>query len=146
MLKANKNNKINTTSNTILSEKTKFIGDIRFQGCLQIHGKVIGNITSDDNSSTVTVSSTGKVTGDIYSPIVNISGNIFGNIYSCKSLELSNGSNIDGDLSYNVIKVEAGSQVKGSLKHSYITNNNTNPTINKSIANLKPKELTKEVV
>lgn len=147
MFKKNESKDNNNISNTILSAKTKFVGNIRFQGCIQINGKVIGNITSDDNSSSiVTVSSTGTVTGDIHAPIVNVSGNITGNIYSCKSLKLSNGAHIDGDLSYNIIEIEAGSKIKGSLKHSYSANDNTGSTINKNIANLKLKETTKEAI
>lgn len=118
-----KTNKVDNNDHkltTIISAGSEIVGDLHFRGRLQIDGKVYGNLVADDDSSaSVIISEKGLVQGEISAPQVNIAGRVIGHIHACERLELSQTAEIDGDVFYNYIEMEKGSQVQGCLTSDY---------------------------
>ncbi|THB72753.1 MAG: polymer-forming cytoskeletal protein [Gammaproteobacteria bacterium] len=91
-------------------------GDINFEGGLHLDGKIEGHINAiADDVSTLTVSKTGEVTGDIRVPNVIINGVVEGNVYATNRLELSHDAKVHGNVYYNLIEMAVGAEVNGKM-------------------------------
>jgi len=141
----NKNKKDNPM--TIISSNTKIIGDICFQGKVQIDGHVTGNLMSEnDSSAMISISKSGILIGEVSVPIAHISGHVTGDIHTDESLKLSSSANIKGNLFYNMIEIEQGSQVQGKLMHSYLKDGKDRPVITKNRTVVKQKTNSADVL
>ena len=105
-----------TQIDSLLGQKTQINGDISFTGGLHIDAKVEGNITAPEESGSVlTLSEQGSIKGDVRVPNMIINGRIIGNVYAEEYLELALHAHITGNVYYNIIEMETGSEVNGSL-------------------------------
>lgn len=104
------------TIDTLVGQKAVFKGDLEFSGGLRVDGQVKGNvIAKDDSNSTVVVSETGQIEGNITVPHVVINGTINGNIKSGGRVELQAKSRIHGDVHYKAVEMELGASINGNL-------------------------------
>lgn len=104
------------TIDTLVGQKAVFKGDLEFSGGLRVDGQVKGNvIAKDDSNSTVVVSETGQIEGNITVPHVVINGAIHGNIKSGGRVELQAKSRINGDVHYKAVEMELGASINGNL-------------------------------
>lgn len=104
------------TIDTLVGQKAVFKGDLEFSGGLRIDGNVKGNvIAQDDGSSTVVLSESGEVEGNINVPHVVINGVINGNIKSNGRVELQAKSRVNGDVHYKAVEMELGASINGNL-------------------------------
>lgn len=104
------------TIDTLVGQKAVFKGDLEFSGGLRVDGHIKGNvIAQDDSNSTVVVSESGQVEGNITVPHVIINGTINGNIKSGGRVELQAKSRINGDVHYKAVEMELGASINGNL-------------------------------
>src|SRR5690554_7534236 len=105
-----------SNNHTLISRSAKIIGDLYFDGELQIEGKICGNVIAEGEADAkVVVAENGVVEGNIQSPAAVINGNVKGDIYSSKHIELAAKAVIEGNIHYQSIEMVKGSQVNGGL-------------------------------
>lgn len=93
---------------------TKITGDVNFTGGLRIDGEVIGNIRpADDESSTLILSETGRIEGEVRVGHLVVNGTIMGPIFTTQTLELQSKAKVKGDVEYQVLEIQPGAVVEG---------------------------------
>jgi len=108
--------KTKLTTDTLISPETKIKGDIYFSGNLYVYGKIEGNIIADDTAkATITVGGQGQVVGNIHAPQISIHGRVDGNVYASQHVELTTSSEVSGNVYYNLMQMDRGAKVNGSL-------------------------------
>jgi cytoskeletal protein CcmA (bactofilin family) len=109
-----KNNRIDT----LIGEDTHISGDIGFTGGLRVDGSITGNLQSGDtDKSILTLSSKGKIEGDVQVPHLIIDGTITGNVYAAEHIELAANAQITGNVYYNLLEMAMGAEVNGQMIH-----------------------------
>ena len=88
-------------------------GDLRFQGAVQVDGKVIGNLVAREGM--VRVSAQGQVEGEIRAPHVVIDGEVIGDVHASGHLELGVRARVRGNLYYALMEMAMGAQIEGRL-------------------------------
>lgn len=104
------------TIDTLIGQKAVFKGDLEFTGGLRVDGHIKGNvIAKEESNSTVVISESGEVEGNITVPHVVINGTINGNIHSGGRVELQSKAKINGDVHYKAVEMELGASINGNL-------------------------------
>lgn len=105
------------TIDTLIGHKAEFTGDIAFSGGLRVDGKIIGNISckSGDGASSLVLSESGQVDGDIEVAHIVVNGTVNGSVHSAGKVELQPKAKVNGDLHYKIIEMQLGSVVNGGL-------------------------------
>jgi cytoskeletal protein CcmA (bactofilin family) len=102
---------------SIVGKSLTIEGNVKISQGIRIDGTLNGNIYQEDGmSATVAIAESGLINGNIYAQHVIISGKVKGDIYSLDRVELLKNAQIEGDISYGSIGVEAGASVLGKLK------------------------------
>jgi len=91
---------------TVVSEEFTIRGDLESEGTLHVEGKVVGTV----RASTIHVSRSGQIEGDIFCQYLNIKGSIKGNV-SCDEISLSESAVLTGALKYRRISIGKGAQI-----------------------------------
>lgn len=106
--------KVKNHIDTLIGAGTKIVGDISFTGGLRVDGEVVGNIRpSDEESSTLILSESGKIEGEVRVGHLVVNGSITGPIFAAQSLELQSKAKIKGDVEYLVLEIQPGAVVEG---------------------------------
>lgn len=101
---------------TLIAKGTLIVGDIHFHGNLEIEGEVEGNIVVEGSGDTrVRVLDEGLVKGEIQAPFVVVRGRVAGSIKAIGYVQLHATAVIEGHIRYNVLEMEKGAQVNGSM-------------------------------
>jgi cytoskeletal protein CcmA (bactofilin family) len=103
---------------TLIGKNTEINGDIMFSGGLRIDGKLTGNVAAREgggDSSLLTISEQGEVTGNVSVPHVVINGIVNGNVSSPGKVLLQSRAKIVGDVHYASIEMELGATVNGNM-------------------------------
>ncbi len=104
------------TIDTLIGKKTSFKGDIEFSGGLRVDGKISGSIAArDDTTSTLVLSESSEVEGNVTVPHVIVNGTVHGNVKSAVRVELQNKARIIGDVHYKEVEMALGATINGSL-------------------------------
>lgn len=88
-------------------------GDLRFQGAVQVDGKVFGNLIASEGM--VRVSVQGRVEGEIRAPHIVIDGEVVGDVHATGHLELGARAQVRGNLYYALMEMAMGAQIDGRL-------------------------------
>lgn len=116
--KSDKSNRSVGKSTTLLARSVEVLGNVKFDGHLEVEGKVVGDIYAEEGSDArVRVLEKGVVEGDVRAPNVVINGHITGDVYATKHLELAAHAVVNGNVHYQVIEMVKGAQVNGNLMH-----------------------------
>ncbi|MEM0955836.1 MAG: polymer-forming cytoskeletal protein [Pseudomonadota bacterium] len=108
-----------SNATTLVSRDTEIVGDIHFNGNLDIEGTVRGNIIATaGKDAVVRVVDKGLVEGEIHAPSVIINGTVTGDVHSSKHLELASKARVKGSVHYALVEMAIGAEVNGSLTHS----------------------------
>jgi cytoskeletal protein CcmA (bactofilin family) len=102
---------------TLIAKGTELEGDLHFKGNLEIEGRIIGNILSEDENARVRVLQGGSVEGEVWVAAVVVNGHIKGDIYASKQAKLASKAVVEGNIHYNLIEIEKGAEVVGSFVH-----------------------------
>ncbi len=108
---------------TLISEDSRFRGDISFSGGLEVQGSVKGQVVSEEPTAKVRVLNGGSVTGQISVPNVVINGSVKGDVFASSFVKLESGAIVEGNIYYNNLEVEKGATVSGSLVREVPTSN-----------------------
>lgn len=101
---------------TLIARGTHIVGDVQFEGCLEIEGQVTGNILAEAGSEArVRVLDAGLVRGELRVPTVVVSGTVEGDIHADKHIELAAKSVVEGNIHYTLLEIEKGAQVNGNF-------------------------------
>ncbi|HZX52954.1 MAG TPA: polymer-forming cytoskeletal protein [Pseudomonas sp.] len=90
-------------------------GNLRFQGAVQVDGKVSGNLLASEGM--VRVSVQGQVEGEVRAPHVLIDGEVIGDVHASAHLELGARARVRGNLYYGLMEMAMGAQIEGRLCH-----------------------------
>jgi cytoskeletal protein CcmA (bactofilin family) len=105
---------------TIVSTPVVIKGDLLYDGQVLFNGIIEGNLLVQPNAqskiNSVTVSSTGLVTGNVSGDYVIIEGRVFGDVISAENLCIRAGASVSGTISYRMIKIEEGAVITGFLQ------------------------------
>lgn len=102
---------------TLVGHNTKIVGDIYFEGGLHVDGLVEGNVNARDTGSRLSISERGQVQGEVRVPEVMLNGMVKGDVYASERVELGSKAKVEGNVYYNLIRMEAGATVNGKLVH-----------------------------
>lgn len=103
---------------TLISQKTEIVGDVKFKGGLQVEGVVKGNLIAEAGSGAVVrISDGGRVEGQINAPNVVVNGMVTGDIHAGEYIELAKKARIQGDVHYFMMEMVLGAEVNGKLIH-----------------------------
>ncbi|WP_406685349.1 polymer-forming cytoskeletal protein [Seonamhaeicola sp. MEBiC1930] len=121
MFSENKKNKMveNTSSQNIIAQGTKIVGDLNSEGDIRIDGAVEGNIKT---SGKVVVGKTGFVKGTLQGTDAYFEGKISGKLALSGTLTLKSSAHIEGEVIVGKLSVEPGATfnvtcvMKGTVK------------------------------
>lgn len=102
---------------TLIGKNTVVKGDVLFAGGLHVEGKIIGNITAEDEGGVLILSENGVVEGEVHVPNMVLNGLIEGDVHASQRVELAPKSRVHGNVYYNLIEMAMGAEVNGSLVH-----------------------------
>jgi len=104
-----------TGKTSLIAAGAEFAGDLRFQGAVQVDGRVSGNLLTSEGM--VRVSTEGQVEGEIRAPHIVIDGEVIGDVYAGEHLELGSRARVRGNLYYGLMEMAMGAQIEGRLCH-----------------------------
>ena len=110
-------NRKSTHMDTLVGHNTKVTGDFEFESGLHVDGLIKGNVTAAETGSRLSISERGCIEGEVHVPVLVLNGTVRGDVYVGESLELGAKARVEGDVYYNVIRMEAGATVNGKLVH-----------------------------
>ncbi len=103
---------------SLIGKNTQVTGDLDFSGGLLVDGKIVGNITAnEDDGATITISENGLVQGEIQIPNIFINGTVEGNVYASNHVELTKKARVYGNVYYKLFEMAMGAEVNGNLFH-----------------------------
>ena len=94
-----------------LTEDLEIDGDIRSAGPVDIMGRITGTVRAPD----VVVTASARISGLVMARNLSVLGTVKGAI-AAKSVSLSGSADVQADITYEAITIEAGAQFDGSLK------------------------------
>jgi cytoskeletal protein CcmA (bactofilin family) len=114
---------------TLIGEKSRLNGDIRFKGGLHVDGRVEGSVIAEGGAEDglVVVSERGSIKGTITAPKIVVNGTVDGDIVCSDKLELQEKARVTGNIQYQSIEMKIGAQVTGQLMVASTTRQATTP-------------------
>lgn len=104
---------------TFIDASTVIEGRIIFAESIRIDGKVMGGVQVEPGATgSVAVGPGAIVRGDIVAHRVLVAGTVQGNIQAMEIVQLMDGAQVTGDISYAAILIVHGASVNGSLTDS----------------------------
>lgn len=98
---------------SLIAAGAELLGDMRFQGAVQVDGRVIGNLQASEGL--VRVSVDGLVEGELRAPHIVIDGEVSGDVFASEHLELGVRARVRGNLHYGLMEMAKGAQIEGRL-------------------------------
>ncbi|MDX9703389.1 MAG: polymer-forming cytoskeletal protein [Candidatus Auribacterota bacterium] len=99
-----------STSETILSEDTRFKGSLEFSNKLTVNGHFEGNLNS---KGTLYIGSNGEVRAEIKVGTIVIEGKVWGNITADDKIEIRSSAELYGDIKANRLIISEGATFVG---------------------------------
>lgn len=122
MLHKKRKPKTGGTLETMIGSGTTVKGDVAFEGGLRVDGTVEGTVSAPEGSgSRLVISDQAFIDGEVKVPNVIINGRIKGNVHASERLELHTRARVEGDLFYEVIKMEEGAEIRGTCSQVSVT-------------------------
>jgi cytoskeletal protein CcmA (bactofilin family) len=117
-----KRNKPQSTIESLIGTTTVIEGDVVFTGGLRIDGQVKGNVVASsgntDANSTLVVSESARIEGEIRAAHVVVNGAVEGPIFVSEFLELQPKARVRGDVHYKTLEIHLGATIDGKLEHT----------------------------
>lgn len=96
---------------SIVAANLQVEGTLRSAGDIQIDGRVIGDVISQD----VTIGSEAHVQGHVTCETARVDGYLSGELRA-KSVVISKSAHITGDVLHETVSIEAGAHIEGNLR------------------------------
>jgi cytoskeletal protein CcmA (bactofilin family) len=105
---------------TVIGIGTEIHGDIHFISGLHVDGVIKGDVISDpqDQSATLTLSERGTIEGNVRVANVMLNGTVVGDVVASNRVELAPKARIVGTLTYALLEMSMGAEVNGKLIHA----------------------------
>jgi cytoskeletal protein CcmA (bactofilin family) len=105
---------------TVIGSGTEIRGDIQFSDGLHVDGVIKGDVVSDpqDLSATLTLSELGTIQGNVRVSNVMLNGTVVGDVVAGNRVELAPRARITGTLTYALLEMSMGAEVNGKLIHA----------------------------
>ena len=105
---------------TVIGSGTEIRGDITFNNGLHVDGVIKGDVISDpeDQSATLTLSELGTIDGNVRVGNVMLNGTVVGDVIASNRVELAPRARITGTLTYAMLEMAMGAEVNGKLIHA----------------------------
>jgi cytoskeletal protein CcmA (bactofilin family) len=105
---------------TVIGTGTEIKGDITFNNGLHVDGVIKGNVLSnpEDPSATLTLSELGTIDGNVRVGNVMLNGTVVGDVIASNRVELAPKARITGTLTYAMLEMAMGAEVNGKLIHA----------------------------
>jgi cytoskeletal protein CcmA (bactofilin family) len=101
---------------TLIGKAARVHGDVEFQGGLHLDGQVRGSVRSDEaRDSSLSVSESGAIEGDVQVPNVVLNGRVKGDIHATERVVLGATAQVEGNVYYGIIEMTLGAQIIGKL-------------------------------
>ena len=101
---------------TLIGKAARVHGDVEFEGGMHLDGRVFGGVRSDDApESSLSVSETGAIEGEVRVPTVVLQGSVRGDIHARTRIVLGTTARVEGNVYYGVIEMTLGAQIIGKL-------------------------------
>ncbi|MCB1760953.1 MAG: polymer-forming cytoskeletal protein [Gammaproteobacteria bacterium] len=101
---------------TVIGSEAVLKGDLLFKGGVHVDGTVHGNVIGEqDERSTLILSDSGLVEGDVRAPNVILNGRVVGDVVASGRVELAVNARVTGALYYRLLEMEMGAEVNGQL-------------------------------
>jgi len=101
---------------TVIGVGAVIEGSIHFTGGIHVDGTIHGNVSAEqDERSTLILSDTGLVEGDVQVPNVVLNGKVVGDVLASGRVELAANARVAGTLYYKLLEMEMGAEVNGQL-------------------------------
>jgi len=117
-----KRNKPQSTIESLIGTTTIIEGDVVFTGGLRIDGQVKGNVVAStansEANSTLVVSESARIEGEIRAAHVVVNGTVEGPIFVSEFLELQPKARVCGDVHYKTLEIHLGATLDGKLEHT----------------------------
>lgn len=97
---------------SIVSPGLQITGNMVSDGDMQIEGSIEGDV----KSRVLTVGESGSINGQVEADQAFISGTVTGKIHA-RSVNLAKSARVNGDIAHEMIAIEAGAMVEGTLKY-----------------------------
>jgi cytoskeletal protein CcmA (bactofilin family) len=103
---------------TLIGAGTVIVGELRFSGGARIDGTVKGNVIAEPGTpSSIFVSESGHIVGEVRAQQVVVNGQIEGPIEAGELLDLQPKAQISGDITYRALEIHHGAVIQGRLIH-----------------------------
>ena len=104
---------------SIIAEHNLLIGELHFSGGLHLDGRVRGEVIGqEDMNSTLIVSKSGAVEGNVRVVNLILGGVIVGDVEAENKVQLMQGARVTGTVHYGVLEMAEGAEVNGRLVHT----------------------------
>lgn len=100
---------------SVLGPTLKFKGELSADENLLIHGQVEGSIK---HSSLLTVAESGQLNANVTAEYIAIDGNVVGDIGGSKSVVVSAGADVNGNIYSPVVTLREGAKFNGKIDMS----------------------------
>ncbi|MGB6605972.1 MAG: polymer-forming cytoskeletal protein [Steroidobacteraceae bacterium] len=101
---------------TLIGKGARVQGDVAFLGGMHLDGAIAGNVCSDAApGSTLWVSESGSIEGNVDVPNVLLQGAVKGDIRAREHVVLGATARVEGNVYYGVIEMTVGAQIMGKL-------------------------------
>lgn len=103
---------------SIVAEHNLLIGELHFSGGLHLDGRVRGEVIGqEDMNSTLIVSKSGAVEGNVRVVNLILDGTIVGDVEAENKVQLMEGARVTGTVHYRALEMAEGAEVNGRLVH-----------------------------
>jgi cytoskeletal protein CcmA (bactofilin family) len=101
---------------TLIGKAARVQGDLGFSGGLHLEGTITGNVRAESEaSSSLSVSESGSIEGNVEVPNVMLNGRVIGDIHAPERLVLGATARVQGNVYYGIIEMTLGAQIMGKL-------------------------------
>lgn len=101
---------------TLIGKASRVHGDMEFAGGLHLDGTIEGNLRADPvEGSSLSVSETGSIDGNVEAGSVMLSGAVRGDIVARGRVVLGATARVQGNVYYGVIEMTLGAQIIGKV-------------------------------
>ncbi len=103
---------------SIIAEHNVLTGELHFSGGLHLDGRVRGEVVGQqDTNSTLIVSKSGAVEGNVRVANLVLAGTIEGDVEAENKVQLLQGARVTGTVRYHALEMAEGAEVNGRLVH-----------------------------
>ena len=103
---------------SIIAEHNLLIGELHFGGGMHLDGRIRGEVIGqEDMNSTLIVSKSGVVEGNVRMVNLILDGTIVGDVEAENEVQLMEGARVTGTVHYRALEMAEGAEVNGRLVH-----------------------------